>query len=107
MLVREFYVLFTVATTCSLLYRGGRDSNVSSERDMSHFIRKKRFVYPSSVTPAENEVGTLLKPVDHENVVVDENLYKLNFGQYFRYDVRTQLPFFYRSVQKIIGCGLS
>ena len=97
-------VLFTVVTTCPILCRGGRDSNVSSERELSQFIRKlMRFVCPSSVIPAEYEVKFLLKPVDHEYVFMDENLYKLHSGQYFRYDVRTQLPFFYRSVQKLLG----
>ena len=53
-------------------------------------------VYLLSVIPAEYEVDFLLKPVEHDFSTVDENLYQLHFGQYFRYDIRTQLPFFYR-----------
>ena len=75
-----------------------------SECELSQFNRKlMSFVYPASVIPAEYEVEALMKPVTHEYVVVDDNLYKLYFGQYFRYDVRTQLPYFYRSVQKVLG----
>ena len=66
-----------------------------SERELSQFNRKlMSFVYPASVIIAEYEVEALMKPVTHEYVVVDDNLYKLHLGQYFRYDVRTQLPFF-------------
>ena len=75
-----------------------------SECELSEFNRKlMSFVYPASVISAEYEVEALMKPVTHEYVVVDDNLYKLHFGQYFRYDVRTQMPCFYRSVQKVLG----
>ena len=75
-----------------------------AERELSQFVRKLMcFVYPPSVIPAEFEVRALLTPVDCEYATVDEGLYNLHFGQYFRYDVRTQLPFFYRSVQKLMG----
>ena len=77
---------------------------MSSERELSQFIQKLMcFVYPTSVISAEYDVKTLLKPVAHEYVVVDDNLYKLHIGQYFRYDVRTQLPYFNRTVQKLLG----
>ena len=75
-----------------------------AERELSQFVRKLMcFVYCPSAIPAEYEVGALLNPVEHEYPAVDDNLYKLHFGQYFRYDVRTQLPFFNRSVQKLLG----
>ena len=75
-----------------------------SECELSQFNRKlMSFVYPASVFSAEYEVEALMKPVTHEYVVLEDNLYKLHFGQYFRYDVRTQLPCFYRSVQKVLG----
>ena len=97
-------VLFCVCSTCPRLCRSGRDSNMLAERELSQFVRKLMcFVYPPSVIPAEFEVRALLTPVDSEYATVDEGLYKLHFGQYFRYDVRTQLPFFYRSVQKLLG----
>ena len=99
-----FRSLFAVAETCPRLCRGSRDSNVVAERELSQFIRKlMRLVYPESVIPAEYEVDLLLRSVDREFSVIDDNLYELHFGQYFRYDVRTQLSFFYRSVQKLLG----
>ena len=61
-----------------------------------------RLVYPESTIPAEYEVDSLLKPVDCDFSTIDDSLYQLHFGQYFRYDVRTQLPFFYRSAQKLL-----
>ena len=75
-----------------------------AERKLSQFILKLMcFVHPPSVIPADYEQSALLKPVEHKYVVVDNSLYKLHFCQYFRYDVRTQLPFFHRSVQKLLG----
>ena len=96
--------MFTVAETCPRLCRGSSDSNVVAERELSQFIRRlMRLVYPESAIPAEYEVDSLLKPVERDFSTIDESLYQLHFGQYFRYDVRTQLPFFYRSVQKLLG----
>ena len=69
-----------------------------------------RFIYPVHSIPAEYEIAALLKNVDRECADVDSNLYRLHFGQYFRFDIGTQLPFFYKCVQKMlvsICCGLS
>ena len=33
---------------------------------------------------------------------MDADLYRLHFGQYFRFDISTQLPYFYKSVQKLL-----
>ena len=75
-----------------------------AERELSQFVRRlMRLVYPESAISAEYEVDSLLKPVDRDFSTIDESLYQLHFGQYFRYVVRTQLPFFYRSVQKLLG----
>ena len=96
--------MFTVAETCPRLCRSSSDSNMVAERELSQFVRRlMRLVYPESSIPAEYEVDSLLKPVDRDFSTIDESLYQLHFGQYFRYDVRTQLPFFYRSVQKLLG----
>ena len=102
MLAQAFCVTFT--ETCPRLCRDGRDSKMLSERELSQFIRNLMcFVYPPSVIPAEYEVDTLRKPVELVYVVVDDNPYKLHFSLYFRYDGRTQLPFFYRSVQILLA----
>ena len=99
-----FRVLFAVAETCPRLCSNSRDSSIVSERELSQFVRKlMRFVYAASVIPAEFEVNALLRPLEDDYVAVDDSLYKSLFGQYFRYDVRTQLPYFYRSVQKLLG----
>ena len=96
--------MFTVAETCPRLCRSSSDSNMVAERELSQFVRRlMRLVYPESSIPAEYEVDSLLKPVDRDFSTIDESLYQLHLGQYFRYDVRTQLPFFYRSVQKLLG----
>ena len=95
--------MFTVAETCPRLCRSSSDSNMVAERELSQFVRRLMLlVYPESAIPAEYEVDSLLKPVDRDFSTIDESLYQLHFGQYFRYDVRTQLPFFYRSVQKLL-----
>ena len=97
-------VMFAVAETCPRLCSDSRDSSIVSERELSQFVRKlMRFVYAASVIPAEFEVNALLRPLADDYAAVDDSLYKLHFGQYFRYDVRTQLPYFYRSVQKLLG----
>ena len=99
-----FCVMFAVAGTCPRLCSNSRDSNKVSEREFSQFVRKlMQFVYAASVIPAEFEVNALLRPLEDDYVAVDDSLYKLHFGQYFGHDVRTQLPYFYRSVQKLLG----
>ena len=48
-------------------------------------------------------MAALLKPMDRECANVDATLYRLHFGQYFRFDISTQLPYFYKSVQKLLS----
>ena len=99
-----FCVLSAVAETSPRLCSNSRDSSIVSERELSQFVRKlTRFVYAASVIPAEFEVNALLRPLEDDYVAVDDSFYKIHFVQYFRYDVRTQLPYFYRSVQKLLG----
>ena len=88
---------------CTRLCGQGRDRRLVVERELAHFIRGlMQFVYPSSVIPAAYDVTALLKPVDLECADVDADLYCLHFGQYFRFDISTQLPYFYKSVQKLL-----
>ena len=86
---------------CTRLCGQGRDRRLVVEHELAHFIRGlMQFVYPSSVIPAAYDVTALLKPVDLECADVDADLC-LHFGQYFRFDISTQLPYFYKSVQKL------
>ena len=88
---------------CTRLCGQGRDRRLVVEREVVHFIRGlMQFVYPSSVIPAAYDVTALLKQVDLECADVDADVYRLHFGQYFRFDISTQLPYFYKSVQKLL-----
>ena len=83
--------------------RRGRDYGIVSERELAHLLRGlMKFIYPAHSIPAEYEIAALLKNVDREYADVDSNMYRLHFGQYFRFDISTQLPFFYKSVQKML-----
>ena len=46
-------------------------------------------LYTLSGILAESEVNALLRPLEQDFATVDDNLYKLYIGQYFRFDVRT------------------
>ena len=81
----------------------GRDYGIVSERELAHLLRGlMKFIYPAHSIPAEYDIAALLKNVDREYADVDSNMYRLHFGQYFRFDISTQLPFFYKSVQKML-----
>ena len=83
--------------------RRGRDYGIVSERELAHLLRGlMKFIYPAHSIPAEYDIAALLKNVDREYADVDSNMYRLHFGQYFRFDISTQLPFFYKSVQKML-----
>ena len=88
---------------CPSLCGRGRDYGIVSERELAHLLRGlMRFIYPAHSIPAEYEIAALLKNVDREYADVDSNLYRLHFGQYFRFDISTQLLFFYKCVQKML-----
>ena len=88
---------------CPRLCGRGRDYGIVVERELAHLLRGlMRFVYPAHSIPAEYEIAALLKTVDREYADVDSSLYRLHFGQYFRFDISTQLPFFYKCVQKML-----
>ena len=61
-----------------------------------------RFIYPVTSIPAEYEITALLQVIDSDCADVDAHLYKMHFGQYFRYDISSQLSFFYKAVQKTL-----
>ena len=83
--------------------RRGRDYGIVSERELAHLLRGlMKFIYPAHSIPAEYDIAALLKNVDREYADVDSNMYRLHFGQYFRFDISTQLPFIYKSVQKML-----
>ena len=88
---------------CPSLCGRGRDYGIVSERELAHFLRGlMRFIYPVHSVPAEYEIAALLTNVDREYADVDSNLYRLHFEQYFRFEISTQLPFFYKCVQKML-----
>ena len=88
---------------CGQSYGRRRDRKLVIERELAQFIRGfLEFVYPAARIPAEYEVTALLKPFECECADVDTNLYRLHFGQFFRFDISSQLPFFHKSVQKLL-----
>ena len=92
-----------MAKHCGRLCGKGRDRRLVVERELAQFIRSlMQFVYPASSIPAEYEITTLLKTFECECVDVDANLYRLHFGQFFRFDISSQLPYFYKCVQKLL-----
>ena len=88
---------------CGRLCGHRRDRQLIFERELAQIIRDvMQFVYPAHSIPAEFEVSTLLKPVNVKCAEIDTSLYQLHFGQFFRFDISTQLPFFYKSAQKLL-----
>ena len=105
----EYFILVTflyavlVVKHCGQLCGPRRDWMLVAERELAQFIRGiMEFIYPMTRIPADYEVAILLKPFECECADIDVNLYRLHFGQFFRFDVSSQLPFFYKSVQKLL-----
>ena len=93
-----------MADNCSRLFADGRDAGLVVERELSQYLRHlMKHVNPASASPAEIEVGALLSHVEHDHCVIDQDEYIVLFEQYFRFDVRPQLSYLYRSVQKMFG----
>ena len=81
-----------MAKHCGRLCGKSRDRRLVVERELAQFIRSlMQFVYPASSTPAEYEITTLLKTFECECADVDANLYRLHFGQFFRFAVAVLL----------------
>ena len=98
-----YFNLFAVVKHCPRLCGRGRGYGVVVERELAHFLRGlMRFIYPVTSIPAEYEITALLQVIDSECADVDAHLYKMHFGQYFRYDISSQLSFFYKEVQKML-----
>ena len=98
-----YFTLFAVVKHCPRLCGRGRDYGVVGEWELAHFLRGlMRFIYPVTSIPAEYEITALLQVIDSDCVDVDAHLYKKHFGQYFRYDISSQLSFFYKAVQKML-----
>ena len=58
-------------------------------------------VDPETIPP-EFEVSAVLKLKIGESVPVDKARYQALFGQYFRFDISSQKPFFYKEVQNFL-----
>ena len=88
---------------CPRLCGRRRHSGFVVEWELAHFLRAVRnFLYNPTSIPAEYDIAALLQTVDPDCAEVDANLYRLHFGQYFRFDLSTQLPFFYKFLQKLL-----
>ena len=98
-----FVYAVLVVKHCGQLCGQRRDRRLVAERELAQFIRGiMEFIYTMTRIPADYEVAILLKPFECECADIDVNLYRLHFGQFFRFDVSSQLPFFYKSVQKLL-----
>ena len=86
-----FLDVVLVVKYCGQLCGQHRDRRLVIERDLAQFIRGlMEFVYPAARIPAEYEVTVLLKPFECECADDDINLYRLHFGQFFRFDISSQ-----------------
>ena len=88
---------------CPHLCGRGRDYDIVVERELAQFLRAlMKFIYPVAIIPAVFEIVASLKTVDRDCADVDSKIYRLHFGQYFQFDISTQLQFFYKCVQKML-----
>ena len=60
-------------------------------------------VYPASSHLASYDLSALLQPMSSELESVNHELYKVHFGQYIRFYVSGQLPYFYPVMQKLLS----
>ena len=95
LLTEARFFVFAVADDCPRLCKDSRDAGLVEERELAQYVRHlMKYVYPDSVIPAEFELNAILTHVEHEHAAVDKGGYDALFGQYFRFDVSSQLPFF-------------
>ena len=74
------------------------------ERELSHFMREvMSLVYSDAAIPEEFDVEAVLRHSGADFAEVDTARYHVLFEQYFRFDVSSQKPYFYRAVQKFLG----
>ena len=93
-----------VAENCPRLCSNSSDGVLVVERELSQYLRSfMKYGYPATVKPAEFERTVLLTRMENQHAIVDQDQYNVLFGQYFRFDVSSQVPYFYRSVQKMPG----
>ena len=93
----------SVVAECPRLCSAGRDRNLWFERELAAFLRVllSMVINPETIPP-EFEVLSVLRLEIGESVPVDKDRYQALFGQYFRFDVSRQKPFFYKEVQKFL-----
>ena len=93
----------SVVAECPRLCSAGRDRDLWFERELAAFLRVllSMVVSPETI-PSEFEVLSVLKLRIGGSVPVDQDRYQALFGQYFRFDVSLQKPFFYKEVQKFL-----
>ena len=93
----------SVVAECPRLCSAGRDRDLWFERELAAFLRVllSMVVSPETIPP-EFEVLSVLKLRIGGSIPVDQDRYQALFGQYFRFDVSRQKPFFYKKVQKFL-----
>ena len=80
-----------------------RDQQLCVERELALLIRSMaESLYPANSVPASFDIPTLLQLITCEIVAVNQDQYQLKFGQYFRFDVSGNLPYFYRAVHNLL-----
>ena len=82
----------------------GRDRDVCFAREFTAFVGELRLlVEPCGSVPASYDLtGILAVPAIDGGTLSEEKIRAL-FGQYFRFDVISQQPFFYRDVQQFLS----
>ena len=88
---------------CPRLCSSGRDRNLWFERELAAFRHAllALVVEPTSVPP-EFEVPAVLRLRITESMPVDKARFQALFAQYFRFDISSQKPFFYKEVQNFL-----
>ena len=88
---------------CPRLCGSVRDGNLWFERELATFLRTllSLVIEPSSLLP-EFEVMAVLRLRINERMPVDKVRLQALFGQYFRFDVSSQSPFFFKEVQNFL-----
>ena len=88
---------------CPRLCSSGRDRNLWFERELAAFRHAllALVVEPTSVPP-EFEVPAVLRLRIAESMPVDKARFQALFAQYFRFDISSQKPFFYKEIQNFL-----
>ena len=88
---------------CPTICAGGRDYDVCFAREFTACVRELRLlVEPCGSVPASYDLTGILAVPAIDGGSLSEEKFRALFGQYFRFDVSSQQPFFYREVQQFL-----